>query len=69
MPPGHPARSACGKAEACGSARCRGIRPRLEPFQSTASLWETCMLGFTFNPQKRFAELGEREILALAKSR
>ena len=24
------------------------------------------MLGFTFNPQKRFAELGEREILALA---
>ena len=24
------------------------------------------MLGFTFHPQKRFAELGEREILALA---
>ncbi len=24
------------------------------------------MLGFTFNPQKRFAELGEREIMALA---
>src|SRR5262245_3381357 len=24
------------------------------------------MLGFSFNPQKRFAELGEREILALA---
>ena len=24
------------------------------------------MLGFTLNPQKRFAELGEREILALA---
>lgn len=24
------------------------------------------MFGFTFNPQKRFAELGEREILALA---
>ena len=26
------------------------------------------MLGFTLNPQKRFAELGEREILALAIS-
>ena len=24
------------------------------------------MLGFSFNPQKRFAELGEREIFALA---